>query len=40
MVDVRDNWRVIVLVIVLLASAFSLFSPTVGGDATTPQVRA
>jgi preprotein translocase subunit SecD len=26
----RDNWRVIVLVFVLLASAFSLFSPTVG----------
>ncbi len=31
----RDNWRVIVLVAVLLASAFSLFSPTVGGDATS-----
>jgi preprotein translocase subunit SecD len=29
---VRDNWRVIVLVLVLLASAFSLFSPTVGGE--------
>jgi preprotein translocase subunit SecD len=26
----RDNWRVIILVVVLLASAFSLFSPTVG----------
>ena len=32
---VRDNWRVLVLVIVLLASAFSLFSPTVGGEATS-----
>ena len=29
----RENWRVILLAAVLLASAFSLFSPTVGGDA-------
>jgi preprotein translocase subunit SecD len=29
----RENWRVALLVVVLLASGFSLFSPTVGGDA-------
>jgi preprotein translocase subunit SecD len=29
--DLRDNWRVIVLVVVLLGSTFALFSPTVGG---------
>jgi preprotein translocase subunit SecD len=35
--DVRDNWRVIVLAVVLLASAFSLFSPTVGSAAVDDQ---
>jgi preprotein translocase subunit SecD len=30
----RDNWRVILLAVVLLASAFSLFSPTVAGGAS------
>ena len=32
---VRDNWRVILLAVVLLASAFALFSPTVGSAATS-----
>jgi preprotein translocase subunit SecD len=31
MASLRDNWRIILLVIVLLASTFALFSPTVGG---------
>ncbi|MFB6161567.1 MAG: preprotein translocase subunit SecD, partial [Haloferacaceae archaeon] len=29
----RDNWRVLLLVVVLLGSTFALFSPTVGGSA-------
>jgi preprotein translocase subunit SecD len=36
MANLRDNWRVILLVIVLLASAFALFSPTVGGSDSGP----
>jgi preprotein translocase subunit SecD len=32
MVELRDNWRVILLVVFLLISAFALFSPTIGGD--------
>jgi preprotein translocase subunit SecD len=32
MVDVRDNWRVFLLVIFLLISAFALFSPTLAAD--------
>ena len=32
MVDVRDNWRVALLVIFLLISAFALFSPTLAAD--------
>ncbi|AUV83743.1 preprotein translocase subunit SecD [Salinigranum rubrum] len=31
MSGLRDNWRIVLLVIVLLASTFALFSPTVGG---------
>jgi preprotein translocase subunit SecD len=31
--DIRENWRVYLLVVVLLASTFALFSPTVGPDA-------
>jgi preprotein translocase subunit SecD len=34
MVDLRDNWRVILLVVVLLGSTFALFSPTVGSAST------
>ncbi|MFD1632410.1 preprotein translocase subunit SecD [Haloplanus ruber] len=34
---IRDNWRVILLALVLCASLFALFSPTVGGnDTDTP----
>ncbi|MFB6221659.1 MAG: preprotein translocase subunit SecD, partial [Halolamina sp.] len=35
MEDIRENWRVVMLVIVVLASAFALFSPTLadGGGA-------
>ena len=29
---IRENWRVILLVVFLLVSAFALFSPTIGGD--------
>jgi len=29
---IRDNWRIILLVLVLAVSVFALFSPTVGGD--------
>ncbi|MDX1746301.1 MAG: preprotein translocase subunit SecD, partial [Halobacteriales archaeon] len=32
MSTLRENWRIILLVIVLLASTFALFSPTVGGS--------
>jgi len=32
MVSIRENWRVFLLVVVLLVSAFALFSPTMGGD--------
>jgi preprotein translocase subunit SecD len=31
MASLRGNWRIILLVVVLLASTFALFSPTVGG---------
>ncbi|WP_136603537.1 preprotein translocase subunit SecD [Salinigranum halophilum] len=31
MSSIRENWRIVLLVIVLLASTFALFSPTVGG---------
>jgi preprotein translocase subunit SecD len=30
--NLRENWRILLLVAVLLASSFALFSPTVGGD--------
>ena len=30
--DVRGNWRVLLLVVVLLGSTFALFAPTVGGS--------
>ncbi|WP_423750777.1 preprotein translocase subunit SecD [Salinirarus marinus] len=30
--SLRENWRILLLVVVLLASSFALFSPTVGGD--------
>jgi preprotein translocase subunit SecD len=33
MVSIRDNWRVVALVVVLVASTFVLFSPTVASDA-------
>ena len=36
MADLRGNWRVILLVIVLLGSMFALFSPTVGGSGGVP----
>jgi preprotein translocase subunit SecD len=37
MVDLRDNWRVVVLVLVLLGSTFALFSPTIAsGQAGQP----
>ena len=32
MVAIRDNWRVILLVVFLLISVFALFSPTLGPD--------
>ncbi|MDS0299858.1 preprotein translocase subunit SecD [Halogeometricum sp. S1BR25-6] len=32
MAGLRDNWRVILLVVFLLASTFALFSPTLGAD--------
>ena len=32
MLSVRENWRVYLLVVVLLVSACALFSPTMGGD--------
>jgi len=32
MIDVRDNWRVILLVVFILISAFALFSPTLAAD--------
>ncbi len=32
MVEIRENWRVLLLVTFLVVSAFALFSPTVGGD--------
>ncbi|MFC4356928.1 preprotein translocase subunit SecD [Halobium salinum] len=32
MVSVRDNWRVFLLVLVLLGSTFALFSPTMSGS--------
>ena len=34
MVSIRENWRIVLLVIVLLVSTFALFSPTVGGSGT------
>ncbi|MFB6282131.1 MAG: preprotein translocase subunit SecD [Haloferacaceae archaeon] len=36
MMDVRDNWRVLVLVLVLAASTFALLGPTAGGSTTGP----
>ena len=32
MVEIRENWRVLLLATFLVVSAFALFSPTVGGD--------
>jgi len=32
MVEIRENWRVLLLVTFLVVSVFALFSPTVGGD--------
>ncbi|MFD1598755.1 preprotein translocase subunit SecD [Halobellus rarus] len=32
MIDIRDNWRVALLVVFLLISAFALFSPTLAAD--------
>ena len=32
MVAIKENWRVILLVVFLLVSVFALFSPTIGGD--------
>ena len=32
MVEIRENWRVLLLVTFLVVSAFALFSPTIGGD--------
>ncbi|WP_336024358.1 preprotein translocase subunit SecD [Halobellus salinisoli] len=32
MIDVRDNWRVLLLVVFILISGFALFSPTLGAD--------
>ena len=32
MVELRENWRVILLVVFLLVSVFALFSPTIGAD--------
>ena len=32
MVAIRENWRVILLVVFLLVSVFALFSPTIGAD--------
>jgi preprotein translocase subunit SecD len=37
MVDVRDNWRIFLLVVVLAVSSFALLSPTVGGASTPGQ---
>jgi preprotein translocase subunit SecD len=36
MVAIRDNWRVILLVVFLLISVFALFSPTLGPDDPGP----
>jgi len=36
MVAVRENWRVILLVVFLLISVFALFSPTLGADEPGP----
>jgi preprotein translocase subunit SecD len=33
--DLRENWRVLLLVVVLVGSGFALFSPTVAGDGGT-----
>ncbi|MGM0590546.1 MAG: preprotein translocase subunit SecD [Halobacteriota archaeon] len=33
--NVRENWRIILLVVVLLASTFALFSPTLADDSAT-----
>jgi preprotein translocase subunit SecD len=35
MVDLRENWRVIVLVVVLLGSTFAMFSPTLATAASS-----
>ncbi|MFB6252398.1 MAG: preprotein translocase subunit SecD [Halobellus sp.] len=32
MVDVRDNWRILLLVVFILISGFALFSPTLAAD--------
>jgi preprotein translocase subunit SecD len=32
---VRENWRILLLVVVVLVSLFALFSPTMGGDGGT-----
>nr|WP_276299048.1 preprotein translocase subunit SecD [Halorussus sp. DT80] len=32
--DIRDNWRVILLAVFLVVSTFAMFSPGVGGDST------
>jgi preprotein translocase subunit SecD len=36
MVAIRDNWRIILLVVFLLISVFALFSPTLGPDDPGP----
>jgi preprotein translocase subunit SecD len=36
--DVRDNWRVIVLTVVVLASVFTVLAPTAEGDGGAPGV--
>ncbi|WP_135824598.1 preprotein translocase subunit SecD [Halorussus ruber] len=33
--DIRDNWRVILLAIFLVVSTFAIFAPGVGGDSTS-----